>query len=72
MESPHIMSRSWNILRKGTPLKGIWTPAWLIIMALAISMIAMISESPAQDITILNTDLKGGVTKTNPAIPATG
>ena len=52
-------------------LKGIWRPALRIIMGLAISTAAMTTSSPAQDITILKTGLKGGVTKTNPANPAT-
>ena len=51
-------------------LKGILRPALRIIMGLAISTAAMTTNSSAQDITILNTGLKGGVTKTNPAIPA--
>src|SRR5262249_15492395 len=51
-------------------LKGIWRPALRIIMGLAISSAAMTTNSPAQDILILNTGLNGGVTKTNPAIPA--
>src|SRR5215468_10656701 len=52
-------------------LKGIWRPALPIVMGLALSTAAMTTSSPAQDITILKTGLNGGVTKTNPANPAT-
>jgi len=52
-------------------LKGIWRPALRIIMGLAIFTAATTTNSPAQDIIILNTPLNGGVTKTNPANPAT-
>src|SRR5262245_61419108 len=53
------------------PLKGICKLALRIILGLAISTAAMTTNSPAQDIIILNTPLNGGVTKTNPANPAT-
>src|SRR5215510_111014 len=54
-----------------TSLKGIWRPAFRIIIGLAISTAAMTTNSSAQDIKILKTKLKGGVVKTNPAVPAT-
>ena len=57
--------------RDRASLKGIWNPVFRIIMALAIPISMMTSNSLAQDIKILNTELKGGVTNTNPAIPAT-
>jgi Bacterial protein of unknown function (DUF839) len=52
-------------------LKGIWSPVFRIIMAVAIPVSMMTTNSLAQDIKILKTKLKGGVTNTNPAIPAT-
>jgi hypothetical protein len=52
-------------------LKGIWSPVFRIIMAVAIPVSMMTTNSLAQDIKILNTELKGGVPNTNPAIPAT-
>src|SRR5215510_1395981 len=52
-------------------LKGICKLALRIIVGLAISTAAMTTNSSAQDIKILKTKLKGGVVKTNPAIPAT-
>ena len=52
-------------------LKGIWSPVFRIIMAVAIPMSMMTTNSSAQDTKILNTKLKGGVPNTNPAIPAT-
>ena len=52
-------------------LKGIWSPVFRIIIALTIPMAVMTTNSWAQDTKILKTKLKGGVTNTNPAIPAT-
>ena len=52
-------------------LKGIWSPVFRIIMAVAIPVSMMTTNSLAQDIKILKTKLKGGVTNTNPANPAT-
>jgi hypothetical protein len=51
--------------------KRIWSPVFRIIMALAIPVSMMTTNSFAQDIKILKTKLIGGVTKTNPANPAT-
>ena len=52
-------------------LKGIWSPVFRIIMAVAIPMSMMTTNTLAQDTKILDTKLKGGVPNTNPAIPAT-
>lgn len=55
---------------EGASLEGVRSPVFRLLIALAIPMALMIDNSSAQDIKILQTKLKGGVVKTNPAKPA--